>query len=106
MIGREQKGPVVTALISAAGRGRGTFQHLGRGQIQPAVIHRFEDRVGVIIRIGGDLHEDDVVFQPIEKVGECLAFDFLRKRFPDIGVTLRHVHGRFIIVRLHIVAAP
>src|SRR3990172_1919004 len=64
--------PYVARLLSRLGilnvRKKVALEHLGRVQGQPAVVHGFEDRVGILVGVGGNLHEVDVFDKPIREV--------------------------------------
>ena len=71
------------------------LEHVGRAQRQPAVVHRLEDRVGVVVGVRGDLDEMDVLKQPVDEVRQRRLVDLIiGKCVFEIAVPLVEVLNR------------
>ena len=62
------------------------LEHVRGREREPAVVHGLEDRVGVVVRVGGDLDEVDVLDQPVHEVRKRGALELLGEELLDVGV--------------------
>ena len=80
VVGRRPLGLVVDVRQQVA------LEHVRWAQGQAAIVHRLEDRVGIVVRVGRDLHEMHVLEQPVDEVRQCLMADVVGQRFFEVAV--------------------
>jgi hypothetical protein len=54
------------------------LEHVYWSQLQATVVHRLEDRVGVVVAVSGDLNDLNAVLQPIDEVRQRITLELLR----------------------------
>ncbi|SKT62141.1 Uncharacterised protein [Mycobacteroides abscessus subsp. abscessus] len=65
--------------------------------MQPAVIHRLEDGVGIVIAVSSDLDDLDAVLQPVDEVRQRIPLKVLGQQLADVFVALDEVAHRIAV---------
>ena len=76
------------------------LQHVRGRQRQPAVVHGLEDRVGVVVGVGGDLDEVHVLDEPVGEVRQCRTHEVLGKDVFKFSIAREDVGNRLRRVRV------
>lgn len=87
------------------------FEHVRGTEREPAIIHRLEDRVGVVVGVGGDLDQMDILQQPVDEVRKGGLAQLLGEVGLQVVVALHevlhrlgtvgHVEGLAFVERVH-----
>ena len=75
------------------------LEHVGGAEREAPVVHGLEDRVGVVVRVCGDLDDMDVLREPVDEVGKRLLCQFGGKILLDVLVAGEEVLDGFRLVR-------
>ena len=75
------------------------LEHVRRAEREPAVVHGLEDRVGVVVGVGGDLDEVHVLDQPVDEVRQRVAAQLLGEACPRCRGSVRRCLHRLGAVR-------